>query len=144
MSLGRVVALHRKPRHGALEEVEALEGVAGEGFVGDRCAGSQRRQVLLVSTESLEQLGLSPGQLREQVTVDLAGLQAMPPGTCLAIGSAVVELTEDCAPCGKMAGYLGESEEDFIRRSTGKRGMLGRVLRSGHIRVGDEVRRVDG
>jgi MOSC domain-containing protein YiiM len=92
----------------------------------------------------LAQLGLLPGQLREQVTVDLAGLQAMPAGTCLAIGSVVVELTEDCAPCGKMAGYLGEAEEDFIRRSTGKRGMLGRVLRSGHVRVGDEVRRVDG
>jgi len=144
MSLGQVVALHRKPRHGVLEEVEALEAVAGEGFVGDRCSGSQRRQVLLVSTESLAELGLSPGQLREQVTVDVAGLQSMTPGTCLVVGTAAVELTEDCAPCGKMAAYLGEPEEEFKRRSAGKRGMLARVVRSGQIRVGDEVSRMDG
>lgn len=135
----RVVALHLKPETGRLVPVESLEAVEGKGFKGDRCFGEAKRQVLFVSTQYLEELGLEPGTLREQISVDLPGLQELPLGTIVRVGDVEFEITADCTPCVNMAKRLGEEPKQFIERSLKKRGMLANVRTSGTIRVGDPV-----
>lgn len=143
MPVGRVIALHRKPRPGQLERVDALVAKAGKGLEGDRCFGQARRQVLFVSLAEIVDLGYQPGDLREQITVDLAGLQTLAEGTKLAAGDAMFEIEGDCAPCNGMAKRLGEDPEAFKERTRGRRGMLARVVSDGTLRVGDEVRVLD-
>lgn len=144
MSSGRVIALHLKPPAGGVEPVQSLEAVAGVGFNGDKCAGRRTRQVLLLSKETLDEFGYTPGLLREQVTVDLPGLQGLPVGAKVQAGEAVFEIEQDCAPCGNMARMLGEEEQAFKARLAGKRGMLAGVHRGGVLKVGDAVAVIDG
>lgn len=139
MATGSVIALHLKPASGQLASVNELTAQAGVGFVGDRCAGSKKRQALLVSTESLVALGLEPGVLREQITVDLPGLQELLPGTVVQVGEVQFEITQDCEPCSKMAKYVEESPDEFKARTNHNRGMLACVKTSGKICLGDKV-----
>lgn len=140
MNSGKVVALHLKPRPGELDSVDTLTAVAGKGFEGDRCFGQGTRQALLISTESLDLFGYQPGELREQVTVDLGGLQSLAPGTRIQAGQCLFVLEGDCAPCDGMARRLKEEPSEFKAKVKGNRGMLARVAEGGTIQIGGEVR----
>ncbi len=144
MNGGHVLALHLKPEAGGVIPVEQLDAVTDVGFVGDKCCGRKSRQVLFLSQETLDEFGYAPGQLREQITVGLPGLQQLAPGTRLRAGSAVFTISGDCAPCGGMARALGENEDEFKARLAGKRGMLATVFEGGEVRIGDDVTVVDG
>lgn len=144
MSKGRIVALHLKPESGGVKPVEELVALDGLGFEGDKCAGRKTRQALFLSTESLNAFGYGPGDLREQMTVEFPGLQALAEGTRVQAGEAVFRIEGDCAPCGNMARYLGEDPTSFQEKMAGKRGMLATVERGGRIRTGDEVAVLEG
>jgi MOSC domain-containing protein YiiM len=145
--VGRVVSLQTKRKHVAsLEPVEAFRAT-GLGLDGDRHAGRAegKRQVLLVEAGDLRDLGLDPGALREQVTVDLPGLMSLAEGTRLRVGEAVLELTGVCEPCTHIGEHLGaEDPEALRRRLVGRRGMLARVVGEGAIRRHDPVRLEEG
>lgn len=140
MQSGRIIALHLKPQKGELVRVESLSAVEGKGFVGDVHYGRESRQVLIVSSEELDELGYEPGTLREQVTVDLARLRTLAPGTKLKTsGGAVFVIEEKCAPCAHMAKRLDEDPEEFKAKTNGRRGQLAGVARSGGVHVGDQI-----
>jgi MOSC domain-containing protein YiiM len=145
-TMGRVVSLQLKRTHwGALEPVEAVEATQ-VGLEGDRHAGRRggKRQVLLAESGDLREVGVEPGELREQVTVDLPGLMSLGEGTRLRIGDALLELTGPCEPCTHIGEHVGVEDRDAFRRSLlGRRGMLARVVGEGAIRLGDPVE-IDG
>jgi len=121
---------------------DSIDLVAQKGVSGDRHFGDPNRphrQVLLVGVDHLDDLGLAPGDLREQITVDFPGLQNLAPGSVLDIGKAAVEITGDCAPCLTMAKYLEEDGQAFVNRSMRKRGMLSKVIEGGPVKPGDAV-----
>jgi hypothetical protein len=139
-TVGRVVAVWQKLDQDGLPPVrqEAIELVAGKGVVGDRHFGNRKgRQVLLVETGCLDELGLQPGDLREQVTIAFTGLQYLGAGTQLQVGNATVKITGDCPPCRSMARYLGENPKEFVPRAMRKRGMLAVVVEDGRVVDGD-------
>ena len=141
MNGGTVVALHVNPgRHRAMEPREAVMATE-RGVEGDVHAGRRgKRQVLLVDAGDLHAVGLAPGDLREQVTVDLPGLMGLRPAARLTLGEAEVEITGVCEPCTHIGDHVGvEDPEAFRRRLIGRRGMLARVVREGRIAVGDRV-----
>jgi MOSC domain-containing protein YiiM len=142
MPSGRVVALQLKREHWEpLRAVDAVEASA-RGLDGDTHAGREggKRQVLLAAQDDLRELSLRPGDLREQVTVELPGLMALPAGTRLRVGRAVLELTGACEPCTHIGEHLVvEDREGFRERLRGRRGMLARVAVVGTIKVGDTV-----
>jgi MOSC domain-containing protein YiiM len=142
MAEGRVVALHLKIK-GGVRPVDSLFAVAGQGFEADACYGRPKRQALLVATDHLAALGYKPGQLREQIAVDFRGLQELPKNAVIKVGEAELEIVGDCEPCSKMAAHLGEDPQTFIAKTSGRRGMLARVLKGGSIHVGDAVVTVD-
>jgi len=140
--VGRVVSLQTKREHDApLAPVESFTATA-LGLEGDRHAGRQagKRQILLAEAGDLRDLGLDPGDLREQVTLDLPGLMSLGEGTRLRVGEAVLELSGVCEPCTHIGEHLGaEDPEALRRRLVGLRGMLARVAVDGPIRREDPV-----
>jgi MOSC domain-containing protein YiiM len=70
----------------------------------------------------------------------------VPPGTRLAIGAAVIELTDQPhTGCGKFVERFGVDAMKFVNSALGRRlqlrGVNATVVQSGGIRVGDLVRK---
>ncbi len=139
---GSVVALHpNRTRHRPLDRVDTVRATA-QGIEGDIHAGRSRgrRQVLLMDAGDLRTLGLCPGDLREQITVDLPGLMALPVGTQLSVGDAELQITGPCEPCTHIGEHVGVGDPEALReRLRGRRGMPARVVDAGLISVGDPV-----
>jgi MOSC domain-containing protein YiiM len=83
----------------------------------------------------------------DQLFVDLdLSTENLPPGTRLAVGSAVVEVTaQPHTGCSKFAARFGRDAVKFVNSPVGKqlhlRGINARVVQPGVIRVGDAVRK---
>jgi MOSC domain-containing protein YiiM len=96
-----------------------------------------------MDARDLRDLGLSPGDLREQITIDLPGLMELPAGARLRVGRAVLEITKPCEPCTHIGEHVGVGDvEAFRDHLRGRRGMLARFLEvdaASVIRMGDPV-----
>src|SRR6266536_3199781 len=89
---------HRQPMR-RLEESELLDG----GMPGDaHFAPGSARQLLLIEAETLAALGIEPGTVKENLTVDGVSLMGLPAGTRLEVGDAELEVTKECEPCSRM------------------------------------------
>ncbi len=118
-----------------MNAVSTVRAQRDQGLVGDLQFGSRRRQVLLIDSETLDEFGLGPGDVRENLTsrgLDPASLAA---GSVLQIGGAALEIIGDCAPCGQME----ELQAGLRQAIEGRRGVLARVLESGTLRIGDRI-----
>ena len=115
--------------------VVQAEAVAGKGLKGDRSFGQPKRQVLLVSSQVLDSLDLSPGVIRENVTTVNLDVDDLAPGTILKIGSAEFEITIPCEPCWKMDRIRSGLQADL----KGQRGVFAIVIKSGRIGIGDTI-----
>jgi hypothetical protein len=159
---GTLTMVVRRPERGARELLD--EGVIDEtvGLVGDSWLGratsravaagrhldamitvmSSRMVELLADTD--EERALAGDQLF--VDLDLSG-DNVPPGTRLAIGSAVIEVTDQPhTGCGKFVARFGLDAMKLVNsplgRSLNLRGICARVVQPGTIRAGDAVSKV--
>jgi MOSC domain-containing protein YiiM len=87
---------------------------------------------------------LAGDQLYLDLDISVANL---PPGTQLALGSAVIEVTaQPHNGCAKFARRFGEQALKFVNSEMGKqlrlRGMNAKVVVPGTVRAGDEVRKL--
>jgi MOSC domain len=160
--LGRIELIVRRP---AVDEREVLtEGTLdhAEGLVGDtwRVRGSSRtpdgsahpdmqlnvmnaRVAALVAADD-DRRQLAGDQLYLDLDISEANL---PPGTRLALGSAVIEVTDQPhRGCAKFAARFGHEALKFVNSATGRelrlRGMNARVVVGGTVRAGDLVQKV--
>ncbi len=84
----------------------------------------------------------------DQLYVDLELSAAnLPPGTCLELGAAVIEVTaQPHTGCGKFVERFGVDAMKFVNSPIGRRlhlrGINARVVTPGPIRVGDVVRKM--
>lgn len=120
---------------GVMRPVHAAQALANKGLEGDANIGKRRRQVLLIEQETIAEWGLAPGTVRENVTVRNLVLAGLPEGTRLQVGSAVFEVTGDCAPCEFMDGLAA----GLRAKSAGRRGTLCRVVTGGTLAIGEHV-----
>ena len=139
MQQGTITNLHIARVKGTPSDpVQEATAISGLGLEGDRSAyEGNLRQVLFVAKETLDAVGLSPGQVKENITVSGLDLSQTKAGQVFTIGDGVtMELIGYCDACGKMdAIRLGLQDE-----LDGKRGMLAKVVNGGQIKVGDSVR----
>jgi MOSC domain-containing protein YiiM len=107
------------------------------GLEGDKHASAaSKRQVLLADKEALDAVGVLPGTIKENVTVEGVDVMQLPPGTQLRLGrSAVLEITAICEPCFRM----DEIRDGLKQELVGRRGMVSVVVESGTINVGDTI-----
>lgn len=104
-----------------------------------------RRQVTLIEREVIgehaEAFGLQaipPGNVRSNIETTGIDLQALM-GCEVQVGEAIVHFYEARTPCAKMDDLVPGLRAAM---EGGRQGVLGYVVRSGVIRVGDEIRAV--
>jgi uncharacterized protein YcbX len=123
---------HKKAAPVRIDEAQlSIRGLEGD-FHAEM---ADSRQVLMVSGFVLDELGITPGSLFENMVIDNLDVMSLKTGQRLGIGNAELEVTIPCAPCIQM---------DRVRKGLrqaldGKRGMFARVVTAGTIRVGDRV-----
>jgi len=161
-SAGILELIVRRPR---VNERESLvEGTLDptEGLVGDtwRIRRSPRRpgpsphpdmqlnimnaRAIALIADDRERRPLAGDQL--YLDLDLSA-ENLPPGTQLAIGTAVLEVTaEPHTGCTKFAARFGRDAVKFVNSPAGKslhlRGINAKVVRPGVVRIGDVARKL--
>ncbi len=163
--MAEVVAVSARKGHGVgktARDVVVLHaglGVEGDAHCGERVKHRSRarynpslpnlRQVHLIHAELFDELAaqgfaIRPGQMGENITTQGIDLLALPKGTRLLIGEAVMELTGLRNPCiqlermmpGLMAACLDRDVDDNLVR---KAGVMGIVLQGGEVSPGDNI-----
>ncbi len=129
-------ALQRRLPMEEVTEVRALQDSGLEGCAHAR-TGSPR-QVLLVDSETLELMELSPGIIRENITTRGINVNGLDEGQRLQVGAAQLEVSMVCTPCD----MLEKIRPGLRREIRGRRGMLCRVIAGGMIRQGDRIERI--
>ena len=117
----------------ALERARAVENHGLEGCAHARPGG--KRQVLFASKQHLDAVGVEPGRIRENLTVEGADVHEWPVGQRVRVGEAEFEITMVCDPCERMDAIRPGLQAEL----DGRRGMLARVVRGGAVAVGDAV-----
>ena len=157
---GVVEMIVRRPVVDERELVDEAELDLVEGLVGDswrargRSSGrpaNEKAQITVMNARSTalvagdrERWPLAGDQL--YVDFDLSG-EHIPPGTRLAVGTAVIEVTDDPhTGCKKFSARFGLEALLFVNSPEGKtlnlRGINTRVVEAGTVRVGDAIRRL--
>ncbi len=139
----RVVGLHLHERHGEHPRaVDEVVGRVGGGLEGDSHAHRAKRAVVIVDLSAHEALGLQPGDLREQITVEgLPGVTTLAPGTELRVGALTLRVNGEAAPCTHIGEMLGVDDVAAFQASlAGRRGAECTVIAAGGpVRIGDAV-----
>lgn len=121
---------------GRMDARERATAVAGHGLEG--CAHARpgtKREVLFASAEHLRAVGVEPGRIRENFTVEGADVHEWAIGQRLRVGGAEFEITMVCDPCHKMDAIRPGLRQELMDR----RGMLARVTQTGEVAVGDRI-----
>jgi MOSC domain-containing protein YiiM len=136
--MASVVGIWTSParKSGRSQGHERRQALVGQGLEGCAHANPPRREVLFVSKEHLDEVGVEPGAIRENITVEGDDVERWPIGQRVRAGEAEFEVTMVCDPCHRM----DELRDGLRAELQGKRGMLARVVQSGVIAVGDEIR----
>jgi MOSC domain-containing protein YiiM len=123
-------------KSGRSDRHERRQAIAGQGLEGCAHANPPKREVLFVSSEHLDSVGVEPGDIRENLTVTGTDVEQWPVGQRVRVGDeAVFEITMICDPCHRM----GELRDGLRAELQNKRGMLARVVESGEVAIGDPV-----
>ena len=120
--------------------VSAVTAVSGKGFVGDVSYGKRNRQVLIIDSETLNELELNPGDVRENVTLVNFELSRLSPHDQLVVGEILLAVTGHCAPCKQLEELRSGLKSDI----GGKRGVLATVVRGGALNIGDAISLAQG
>jgi MOSC domain-containing protein YiiM len=125
---------HRKP----MMPAESAEVIKGLGLRGDRHAIEEStRQILLIEKETLDDLKLSPGLVKENITTQGIELMNLERSRRLQLGNAaVLEVTKACTPCGRMDEIRCGLQEQLA----GRRGILAKAIQGGVIKIGDSIK----
>ena len=147
--MGRLAGIARHDRPlGPMEVLDSAELVEGQGVAGDfrgtRKPGSDGQNgVVLVEAGDWQAATAECGadvpwsERRGNLLVEALDLPQRP-GTRLRIGAAaIVEITQECAPCERMdalhRGLRAALTPDW------RAGARARVVRGGMVRLGDEI-----
>jgi hypothetical protein len=153
----------RRPQVGEREILEEGQLDLADGLVGDswKIRSSKRTadgtphpdmQLNLMSSRVVDLVSQNKSRWHlagDQLFVDLdLSEENLPPGTRLAIGSAVIEVTvEPHTGCAKFVERFGLDAMEFVnsreRRLLHLRGINARVVRPGVLRVGDMVTKTE-
>jgi len=140
--MAHVVSLQLHVGHGRpMRPVAEAPVRVGGGLEGDSHAARAKRAVTVVDRSTHDAVGVQPGDLREQVTVEgLPSLGSLAEGTLLRIGAITLRVNGPCDPCEHIGEMNDRDPQEFRALLDGRRGLVCNVLAAdGPVRVGDEV-----
>ena len=128
---------YRKP----MQMVDEAEAITNLGFKNDKHAlPDSSRQVLLIEKETLDELQVLPGEVKENITTTGIDLMSLQHRDRLMVGDSVIlEVTKACSPCSRM----DEIRSGLKLQLAGRRGMLTRVTQGGIVRRGNIIQLID-
>ena len=158
-SEGTVELIVRRPAVGEREVLEEAVLDLHEGLVGDSWLARGTRggpanpaaQLTVMNARVIALVARERGRwplAGDQLYVDLDLSESnMPAGTRLALGSAVIEVSDEPhTGCAKFTGRFGSEASRFINSPIGRalhlRGINTRVVQPGRVRVGDTIRKL--
>lgn len=114
------------------------------GIVGDAHAGEWHRQVSLLATESIAKmramgLDVDSGDFAENITTRGIDLVTLPVGTRLAVGDAILEVTQIGKECHTRCAIYHQAGDCVMPRE----GIFARVIKGGGVTAGAPIRRLD-
>lgn len=138
---GRIVAVSISRNKG--ERKTPVDGVdlrEEHGIVGDAHAGSWHRQVSLLARESIDKmrslgLDVDSGDFAENITTSGIDLPALPVGSRLRVGGAVLEVTQIGKECHTRCAIYHQAGDCVMP----KEGIFARVVRGGAVHAGEPV-----
>lgn len=159
---GTLALIVRRPQVDAREvlaeaELNTVEGLSGDSWNkrgSSRTADGSPHPDMQLNLMNVRVVEAVAGSMKrwplagDQLYVDLDLSQAnLPPGTRLAIGSAVIEITpQPHTGCGKFSARFGVDALKFVNspqgRALGLRGVNAKVITPGRVRAGDTVRKI--
>jgi len=159
---GTLTLIVRRPQREQREvlaegELDLLEGLLGDNWKSRGSAktpdGSSHPDMQInIINSPLIALVAQPSDRRalagDQLHIDLdLSAENLPPGTRLALGSAVIEVTHlPHTGCKKFTARFGLAATQFVNSAVGKqlhlRGLNAKVVQPGVIRVGDVVKKI--
>jgi hypothetical protein len=159
---GRVEMIVRRQGVGEREVLEVAQLDLLDGLIGDtwRIRGSSntddgsadpKAQITVMNARAIALVAGSRDRWQlagDQLFIDLDLSQTnVPPGTRLAIGSAVIEVSDQPhTGCGSFMRRFGRDATKFVNSRVGRqlqlRGINTRVVQPGSIRVGDLARKL--
>jgi len=159
---GRLELIVRRPDVDQRETVSTARLDTDQGLVGDSWLKRGSRHMPDGAADPDMQLNIMNSRVVSLVAIDperreLAGDQLyldmdlstenLPPGTRLAIGGAIIEVTEPPhTGCKKFAARFGRDAMLFVNSGAGKtlnfRGINAKVVQSGDIKTGDVAQKL--
>ncbi len=139
--VGKVIAVCISREKGERKTpVAAVELRENHGVIGDGHAGEWHRQVSLLAMESIakmQQLGLAvgAGDFADNVTTEGIDLPALPIGSRLAIGEAVLEVTQIGKECHTRCAIYYQAGDCVMP----KEGIFAKVVQGGVVTPQDAV-----
>lgn len=152
---GELKLIVRRPDVDARETLARARLDQALGLVGDNWSKRSKvipdMQLNIMNTRVIEAVAQTPERwplAGDQLffDLDLSG-ENLPPGTQIALGDAIIEVTEPPhTGCKKFAARFGVDAMVFVNSGRGKvlnlRGICARVIKSGDIKVGDLARKI--
>ena len=138
---GKIVAVSISKEKGERKTpVAFVELKENHGIVGDGHAGDWHRQISLLAIESIhkmQKLGLDvgAGDFAENITTEGIDLVSLPIGTRLALGEALLEVTQIGKECHTRCAIYYQAGDCVMP----KEGIFARVLKGGVVRCGESV-----
>lgn len=153
---GTVELIVRRPAEGQRETLADAEITLEEGLVGDnwRSRGSEPNLEAQLTLMNSRYVNLISGDrdrwplAGDQIYVDFdLGVENLPPGTKLGVGSAVVVISSTPhTGCAKFRERFGRDALRFANSEVGKamrlRGVNTRVVQPGSVQTGDVVKKL--
>ena len=159
---GTLKMIVRRPDEDEREVVESAELDLQEGLIGDnwKARGSKHSpdgsanteaQITVMNARTISLIAQSEecwSLAGDQLYIDMdLGDENVPPGTRLAIGSAVIEISsKPHTGCGKFTARFGSDATKFVNSPAGRqlhlRGVNTKIVQAGTVRVGDVIRKV--
>ncbi len=120
--------------------VPSVELRENHGIVGDGHAGDWHRQVSLLATESIAKmralgLDLHSGDFAENITTVDLDLVSLPIGTRLALGEAVIEVTQIGKECHTRCAIYYQAGDCVMP----KEGIFAKVIKGGTVASGTQI-----
>ena len=153
---GTVEMIVRRPAHDRREVVEdavlTLEaGLVGDNWIDRGDTPNYEAQITIMSSRYVDLIATSRDRwplAGDQIYVDFdLGVGNLPPGTLLALGEAVVEVSASPhTGCAKFRERFGADALRFANSETGRemrlRGVNTRVVEPGRVATGDTIKKI--